>query len=666
MRNTSLPAKYGLLPLFEAVINSIHSIEEVTNNMSEGQIDVEVIRSGQGILNLQDNQDIVDRITGFKITDNGIGFNDTNMKSFETLDTDQKVDKGCRGVGRLLWLKAFKRVKIVSIYDADGSFKKREFVFDAKLGVHSVNEDNIDTAARKTIVELQGFEDSYKSVAFKKLPSISKSLLEHCLWHFMRDGGCPAIQVIDGNDTIALDEVYNQYMHDAAQTEEIAIQGQNFSITHIKFRDLPAKPHALSFCAANRLVMQESLDNKISGLYGKISDEKGDFIYSCHVSSSYLDEHVRPERTGFNIEENVEGLFEGKEISLQNIREATYQRIKEHLKDSLQINIAAGRERVEKFVAEKAPRYRPILARIPEDELAIDPNIPDKDLDIYLHKKLAELERDILKNGHKISTPLQGESAPDYYNRVRAYLQDVSDMKKSDLANYLCHRRAILDLLERSLKQRNDGAYATEDIIHQLIMPLRKDSNEVFPDDCNLWLLDEKLAFHDYLASDKTINAMPVIGSADNKRPDLLALNVYDNPILVSENQTPPLASIVIVEIKRPMRNDAQAGEDKDPIEQALGYLDRVRRGQVKTANGRPIPQSSEIPGYCYIVCDLTDSIKKRCKYLDLTVTNDYMGYFGFHKEFKAYIEVVSFDRLVDNAKKRNKAFFDKLGLPIT
>jgi hypothetical protein len=168
------------------------------------------------------------------------------------------------------------------------------------------------------------------------------------------------------------------------------------------------------------------------------------------------------------------------------------------------------------------------------------------------------------------------------------------------------------------------------------------------------------------LASDKTINAMPVIGSADNKRPDLLALNVYDNPILVSENQTPPLASIVIVEIKRPMRNDAQAGEDKDPIEQALGYLDRVRRGQVKTANGRPIPQSSEIPGYCYIVCDLTDSIKKRCKYLDLTVTNDYMGYFGFHKEFKAYIEVVSFDRLVDNAKKGNKAFFDKLGLPIT
>ena len=42
------------------------------------------------------------------------------------------------------------------------------------------------------------------------------------------------------------------------------------------------------------------------------------------------------------------------------------------------------------------------------------------------------------------------------------------------------------------------------------------------------------------------------------------------------------------------------------------------------------------------------------------------MGYFGFHKKFKAYIEVISFDRLVNMANERNKAFFDKLGLPST
>ena len=38
------------------------------------------------------------------------------MKSFLTLDSDYKADKGGRGVGRLLWLKAFRKVNVSSIY----------------------------------------------------------------------------------------------------------------------------------------------------------------------------------------------------------------------------------------------------------------------------------------------------------------------------------------------------------------------------------------------------------------------------------------------------------------------------------------------------------------------------------------------------------------------
>jgi len=114
------------------------------------------------------------------------------------------------------------------------------------------------------------------------------------------------------------------------------------------------------------------------------------------------------------------------------------------------------------------------------------------------------------------------------------------------------------------------------------------------------------------------------------------------------------------------MRNDAVAGEEKDPVEQALGYLERVRKGQVQTASGRKIPNSEDIPGYCYAVCDITTSIEQRCRMLGLTVTSDHLGYFGYNPNFKAYIEVISYDRLVNAAKERNRAFFDKLGLPTT
>jgi hypothetical protein len=42
------------------------------------------------------------------------------------------------------------------------------------------------------------------------------------------------------------------------------------------------------------------------------------------------------------------------------------------------------------------------------------------------------------------------------------------------------------------------------------------------------------------------------------------------------------------------------------------------------------------------------------------------LGYFFYSREYRAYVEVISFDRLVNIAKERNRAFFDKLGLSTT
>jgi hypothetical protein len=112
------------------------------------------------------------------------------------------------------------------------------------------------------------------------------------------------------------------------------------------------------------------------------------------------------------------------------------------------------------------------------------------------------------------------------------------------------------------------------------------------------------------------------------------------------------------------MRNDASVGEEKDPVEQSLGYLERVRAGNVRTASGRPIPRSEDIPGFCYVVCDITSSVERRCRMAGLKVMSDQLGYFGYNENYKAYIEVISYDRLVNAAKERNRAFFDKLGLP--
>jgi hypothetical protein len=221
-------------------------------------------------------------------------------------------------------------------------------------------------------------------------------------------------------------------------------------------------------------------------------------------------------------------------------------------------------------------------------------------------------------------------------------------------------------LLEKAIQKTDNGKYSRENLIHTLLMPMRVDSNEVRTIDTNLWLIDERLAFHDYLASAKPLSSMPITGSKKNKEPDIAVLNVFDNPILVAEGNRLPLASIVVVEIKRPMRNDAKEGEEKDPIEQALGYLESIREGDVTTPTGRPIPRSRSIPGFCYVLCDITATIEKRCRMHDAILTSDGLGYFFYHKAFSAYVEVLSFNRLVNSARERNRAFFDKLGLPTT
>lgn len=118
LRNTSLPKSHGLMPVFEAVVNSIHSIEE-TKNPLNGKIVLRINRTTQGSLDLDAKSQ--SPIIGFTIIDNGCGFDEANFKSFETLDSDHKIDKGCRGVGRLMWLKVFGLVEVEShFFDIDG------------------------------------------------------------------------------------------------------------------------------------------------------------------------------------------------------------------------------------------------------------------------------------------------------------------------------------------------------------------------------------------------------------------------------------------------------------------------------------------------------------------------------------------------------------------
>lgn len=78
----------------------------------------------------------------------------------------------------------------------------------------------------------------------------------------------------------------------------------------------------------------------------------------------------------------------------------------------------------------------------------------------------------------------------------------------------------------------------------------------------NLWIIDERLSYHSYLASDIPLRQMEAVDSESELRPDIA---VFNKRLAYSEGDQ-PYSSIVIIELKRPVR---QRYDEKDnPIAQ--------------------------------------------------------------------------------------------------
>jgi hypothetical protein len=108
------------------------------------------------------------------------------------------------------------------------------------------------------------------------------------------------------------------------------------------------------------------------------------------------------------------------------------------LTEYLEENLRRSQVKVRNFVSTKAPRYRSILGRIPEAEINVDPEISDKDLELVLHKQLANIERELISEGHDILAQTMNPPSDQYREKLGLYLTKAEEIKKSDLASYVC------------------------------------------------------------------------------------------------------------------------------------------------------------------------------------------------------------------------------------
>ena len=109
------------------------------------------------------------------------------------------------------------------------------------------------------------------------------------------------------------------------------------------------------------------------------------------------------------------------------------------------------------------------------------------------------------------------------------------------------------------------------------------------------------------------------------------------------------------------MREDYTDGDN--PITQLYDYVRKIRDGEARDKYHRIIRVNASTKFYLYAVCDITSKLQRFIDAHSLTATPDALGYYSFNKTYNAYFEILSYDKILHDAKKRNRVLFDKLGI---
>jgi len=659
VKNTSLAEDKSLLPVYEAIVNSIQAIEDA--NEKNGRIQIVIVRDDKHLLAKQDAS--AGDILGFDVIDNGIGFTDENFQAFNTADTTYKAQRGGKGVGRFLWLVAFEKVEVESHCKHDKKFVCRRFEFVAEgEGVRNESKGDSADKKRQTFVRLRGFRPKYREQCPKKPDTIVSHIIEHCLEFLIRPD-CPDIKLEDAanGESFNLNELLTRELAEKGKTDCVDVHGHKLNVLHVRLFEAHGRDHRVYFCANHRVVKSEKLLGKVPNLARHLTDDTGrSFIYAAYIDGELLDKSANAERTEFSIVEDDSDLLV-KQVTWPVIRQKVFENAQAFLAPYTGPVRERKQKRIQEFIAKDGPMYRSILKHIEPAIDMIDPEIGDDALDIRLYEAYHGLQVKLRNEGQELlgDEADHDEDFDEFSKRLQDYFDKVTDINKSDLARYVCHRKAILDFLQKQLDLKNDGKHRREDRVHGIIFPLGKTSDDVPIDDHNLWLVDEKLVFHRFLASDKQLRTNRGITTESRKEPDLI---VFDKACAFASDLESPFAAIDIIEFKRPMLDGYTEGDN--PVTQVLGYVQDIQEGRARTPQGRDIPIGKDIPFFCYVVCDITPSLIQQAKLLDLTATPDGQGFFGYRKQFNAYVEIISYTKLITDAKKRNAAFFNKLGLP--
>jgi hypothetical protein len=646
-----------LTPLFEAVSNSLHAI--AATRRKDGEIRIVIERKAQKEMQGPVGE-AVQPIESIVITDNGEGFGDRNFEAFKELDTGIKEQLGSKGIGRLFWLKVFDRAVVDSVFRDGDKLLRRKFVFRLPDGIAGEIVEICDPSTpAQTTVRLVGLRDHFSRSYRIGVSEVREAVLHHLLSFFVTQF-VPRIEFVEEGNvhaTITADSLPK------IDESPFDIRGISFRLIHMKLSKDSVNSHAVHFCAADRVVKSRTLGDLLGNFTKRqIEERKEYYYYGGYVLSPKLNESVAAERDDFQIEEHVEDLFGDKSVAWQEIEEEVAHRVESWLKTPLAALRRARDERVESVFTHKVPELT-YLRRLGIEELDNFPlDASESEIALRVNKLHFEKRRTIIE---RLDATLESLEADDigqfeeFRAKFAAEILSLSEVGQADLSAYMLYRQRVLSILLKAVQFKDgESRFEKEKVVHSLFFPRFQDSEGAsIYDGHNLWLIDEALAFENYIASDLKLGEHKLLLSDSEARPDIAAYGLHFG----INRPSHAFDHITIVEFKRPGK---KLGRRDNPIQQIYDYIDDIRAGKVRDFHGLELKANQQTRFLGIVLCDsINEQMVTAARRENLLQEADGVSWHGNNTNYNLYLRVVPFRQIYELACRRHQKFFEQLGL---
>ena len=194
-------------------------------------------------------------------------------------------------------------------------------------------------------------------------------------------------------------------------------------------------------------------------------------------------------------------------------------------------------------MSKENPALRAVPTYCPELYYDLEPNSSDEKINEILYKYKGKTEYEIKKQSNAL-LKTQPESISEIEDTYNETVDKLEAFQKDELAGYMIFRKMIIELLDKKLQLNDEGKYPNEDVIHDIIIPRKRTTDELRYEDHNLWVIDERLTFHELASSDLPLNDSTTSGSKE--RPDVVVFSEMDDDRIAK--------AVSIIELKKPQR----------------------------------------------------------------------------------------------------------------